>query len=86
MPVGALCGAYLGTGPKQHLGKVLLLATEPGRRHGDAERRDAAAGVAAGVADLRANRGDIDRELFAVVGHPPLRSPVLGRRAARHGR
>ena len=75
MPVGVLCGAYLGTGSKQHLGKVLLLATEPGRRHGDAERRDAAAGVAAGVADLRANRGDTDRELFAIVGHPHYPHP-----------
>jgi hypothetical protein len=71
VPVGALCGAYLGTGSKQHLGKVLLLATEPGRRHGDAERRDAAAGVA----DLRANRGDTDRELFAIVGHPHYPHP-----------
>lgn len=59
MPVGAVCGAYLGTGPKQHLGKVLLLATEPGRRHGDAERRD----DAAGVADRRAHCGDADRDI-----------------------
>ena len=61
MPIGAQCGAYLGAGPQQHLGEALLLAGEPRRRHGDTERRDAAAGVA----DLRANCGDADRELLA---------------------
>jgi hypothetical protein len=43
--VGAECGAHLGAGPQQHPGEALLLAGEPRRRHGNAERRDDGAGV-----------------------------------------
>ena len=46
MPVGAECGVHLRAGSQHHPCKALLLAGEPRRRHGDAERRDDDAGVA----------------------------------------